>query len=88
VLDALNAGIIDQIREEVLRKAYPCTEGTQPQGSTRQGRHEPDRAVNEPLFSASLLNHGPSETAKTGKMESAKPIAKRSPATGDHPEIQ
>lgn len=76
VLDALNAGIIDQIRVEVLRKALPCAEGTQSQGSTRQGRHEPDRAVNEPLFSASLLNHGPSNTAKTGKAKPAKSIAK------------
>jgi hypothetical protein len=48
VLDALNAGIIDQIREEVLRKALPCGEGTQPQGSTRQDRHGPHRGVNEP----------------------------------------
>jgi hypothetical protein len=76
VLDALNAGIIDQIREEVLRKAFSSVEGTQPQGSTRQDRHGPDRAVNEPLFSTSLLNHGPSESAKTEKAEPAKPIAK------------
>ena len=75
VLDALNAGIIDQIRVEVLRKAFPCGEGTQPQGSTRQDRHGPDRAVNEPLFSASLLDC-PADTAETRKVEPGKSIAK------------
>jgi hypothetical protein len=87
VLDALNAGIIDQIREEVLRKAFPRADGTQPQGSTRQVRHGPDRAVNEPLFSASLLDC-PTETAKTEKAEPAQTIAKQNPATGDHLEFQ
>jgi len=88
VLDALNAGIIDQIREEVLRKALPCAGGTQPQGSTRQDRHGPDRAVNEPLFSASLLDHGPSETAKTRQVEPAQSITKQNSASADNPEIQ
>lgn len=88
VLDALNAGTIDQIREEVLRKAFPCGEGTQPQGSTRQDRHGPDRARNEPSCAASLLNRGSSETAKPRKLEPAQSIAKRNPASGDNPEIQ
>jgi hypothetical protein len=72
VLDALNAGTIDQIREEVLRKAFPCGEGTQSQGSTRQDRHGPDRAVNEPLFSASLLDPYPSDTANNGESETSQ----------------
>jgi hypothetical protein len=88
VLDALKIGIIDQIREVVLHKTYPCAEGTQPQGSTRQDLHGSDRAVNEPLFSTSLLNHGPSETAKTRKVEPAQSIAKTNSASCDNPEIQ
>jgi hypothetical protein len=84
----MEAGIVDQIREEVLRKAYPCGEGTQPQASTRQDRHGPDRAVNEPLFSTSLLNHGPSETAKTRQVEPAQSITKQNSASADNPEIQ
>jgi hypothetical protein len=88
VLDALTAGIIDEIREGVLRKAFSGAEGTQPQASTRRERHGPDRAANEPLFSASLLNHGPSETAEMMKAEPAQSFAKRTPASGDNPEIQ
>jgi len=88
VLDALNAGKIDQIREEVLHKALTRTEGTQPQETTWQDGHELGRAANEPLFTASLLNHGPSDTARTRKSDPDRSIAKRTPASGDNPEIQ
>jgi hypothetical protein len=88
VLDALNAGIIDQIREEVLHKTYPRAEGTQPQGSTRQDRHGPHSAANEPLFSTSHLDPRPSATARTKKAEPAKSIAKRNSGSGDNRETQ
>jgi|HubBroStandDraft_1064217.scaffolds.fasta_scaffold35903_2 hypothetical protein len=88
VLDALNGGIINQIREEVLRKAFPFTEGTQPQGTSRQDRHGPHRAVKETLLSTSHLDPHPSGTAGTRTAEPTNCIAKPNPASCDNPKSQ